>query len=1023
MQRSRRRGALLAASLLVAAGGITGGSTASADSGGTLDRADDLRLDTPLTGNLSGVDTALVGASGEVEISIRLAEPAGAAGGDAGAIASQQAAVTSAITAAGGRVEGTVDTVLNAVFATIDAGAIESIVSTGVVSSVKEVAHYELDLDDTVPYIGGTAVQDTGNSGAGITVAVLDSGVDYTHADLGGGGTLGDYEAAFGVNCVPNAGGTLTCDSESFASRDGLFPTAKVIEGFDFVGEEWPNGDRTEDDDPIDYEGHGTHVADIIAGAKGVAPDASIVGVKVCSAVSSSCNGIALIKGMEYSVDQGVDIINMSLGSNYGQAFDDDLSAAADNATLAGVLTVSSAGNGSNKPYIQGSPAAATTVLSVAQTAVPSAILPFLTVLGSDGSELASLEAIFQDWSLKPDGIVGGAFQFADGEGGNANGCAPFAPDSLTGLVVLVDRGACSFTQKIANIAAAGGVVGIIGLVAPGDPFNGGFDGDACTVDGELRCDDIPGYMITQADSEALKVSDGISIEIDPANGVPLVGTVVGSSSRGPSMGANLIKPEIGAPGASISAEAGTGTGVTPFGGTSGASPMVAGAAALVLADDPGLSPLEVKSLLVNTAETNIQTAPGAGLAPITRIGGGEVRVDRAIASSAVAWESFNGTPTLSYGFIDVHDTYWAYKRVKVRNNGDTPITYDLSTSFRYADDEENGAVNVYPMQHSIRVGPGKTKAFNVVLEIDGSKLREWAGDSGGNGANPAWLDLMEYDGYVTLDAEGSDHDLHLPWQVLPRKASAPSLKQRRNNVTIKNKGVSDANIEVYNLIALSDDLPEGPRGGQAPTPDFRAAGVAFYDGALAGCASDVLAAFAVNTWEPQTMSVAPAYFQFNLDIDGDEVADYAVFNLDLSLLLAGALTLGDGRNAVYAQNLETGDTSVFFFTDHDTNSNNTVLLACGEQIGLDSSVLETENVGVGFAFDLYYGGPGDTIDFTFGPDQTASPLSLDGEEVRFLDVDPGEKVKLKVTRNRWQARAAMLMVRNGSQSETLFVW
>ena len=428
MQRSRRRGALLAASLLVVTSGLAGGSTASADSGGTLDRANDLRLDSPLTGNLSGVDTGLLGATGEVEISIRLAEPAGAAGGNAATIASQQAAVTSAITAAGGRVEGSVDTVLNAVFATIDAAGIESIVSTGVVSSVKEVAHYELDLDETVPYIGGTAVQNTGNSGAGITVAVLDSGVDYTHADLGGGGTLADYEAAHGVNCAGNAGGTLTCDTDNFASRDGLFPTAKVIEGFDFVGEEWPNGPRTEDDDPIDWEGHGTHVADIIAGAKGVAPDASIVGVKVCSAVSSSCNGIALIKGMEYSVDQGVDIINMSLGSNYGQAFDDDLSAAADNATLAGVLTVSSAGNGSNKPYIQGSPAAASTVLSVAQTAVPGAVLPFLTVLGSDGSELASLESVFQDWSLQPDGIVGGPFQFADGAGGNANGCAPFAP-------------------------------------------------------------------------------------------------------------------------------------------------------------------------------------------------------------------------------------------------------------------------------------------------------------------------------------------------------------------------------------------------------------------------------------------------------------------------------------------------------------------------------------------------------------------------------------------------------------------
>ena len=86
------------------------------------------------------------------------------------------------------------------------------------------------------------------------------------------------------------------------------FRPTKVIEGFDFVGEAWPNGDRTEDPDPIDAPGapvamggHGTHVADIIAGKtadgshKGVAPGASLLAVKVCSAVSTSCNGVALL--------------------------------------------------------------------------------------------------------------------------------------------------------------------------------------------------------------------------------------------------------------------------------------------------------------------------------------------------------------------------------------------------------------------------------------------------------------------------------------------------------------------------------------------------------------------------------------------------------------------------------------------------------------------------------------------------------------------------------------------------------
>ena len=90
-------------------------------------------------------------------------------------------------------------------------------------------------------------------------------------------------------------------------TTDGLFPTAKVVGGFDFVGEAWPNGARAEDPDPIDFEGHGTHVSDIIAGTLGVAPGASLLAVKVCSAVSSSCDGVALLKGADYIVDPNGD--------------------------------------------------------------------------------------------------------------------------------------------------------------------------------------------------------------------------------------------------------------------------------------------------------------------------------------------------------------------------------------------------------------------------------------------------------------------------------------------------------------------------------------------------------------------------------------------------------------------------------------------------------------------------------------------------------------------------------------------
>ena len=186
---------------------------------------------------------------------------------------------------------------------------------------------------------------------------------------------------------------------------------------------------------------------------------------------------------------------------------------------------------------------------------------------------------------------------------------------------------------------------------------------------------------------------------------------MVGSSSRGPQHeSTTLIKPEIGAPGASVSAIAGSGTGQGPFGGTSGAAPMVAGAAALVFqayggtrapsigtppgnAIGHGLSPLEVKSLLMNNGFTGVVNDPLTGaLAPITRIGGGEVRVDRALAAPTAAWDKDVPSGALSFGFIDVADeTVTLTKTVEIRNLDNKNRTYTVTPSFRFADDVANG--------------------------------------------------------------------------------------------------------------------------------------------------------------------------------------------------------------------------------------------------------------------------------------------------------------------------------------------
>ena len=165
-----------------------------------------------------------------------------------------------------------------------------------------------------MPYIGATAVQAVGFDGTGVSVAVLDTGIDYLHANLGGSGDPADF--------APTTRG-----------RAGTFPTAKVVGGYDFVGglAGPTGGPAAPDPDPLDDGpdgGHGTHVADIIGGLGGVAPGVDLYARQgLLLGQSTACSGVALIQGMEFAVDPNgdgdpsdhVDIVNMSLGSLYGQ--------------------------------------------------------------------------------------------------------------------------------------------------------------------------------------------------------------------------------------------------------------------------------------------------------------------------------------------------------------------------------------------------------------------------------------------------------------------------------------------------------------------------------------------------------------------------------------------------------------------------------------------------------------------------------------------------------------------------------
>ncbi len=917
--------------------------------------------------------------SGQATFVVQLSQPSVAEAVEAGATSkdqqlqagetakAQQGQVLGEIGSLGGSEVARVYKALNAVVVRLDKSKAGQVASLAGVRSVKIIRNYELDLSETVPYIGATALQDTGLTGAGVTVAVLDTGIDYTYKTLGGSGTAAAYEAAYG---------TSTADARN-RNRDGLFPTAKVIDGWDFVGDDWPNTPEAQDPDPIDCGpevidcdgGHGSHVADIIAGTgdaasehgTGVAPGAKLLAIKVCSSVSTACSGLALLQGVDFALDpngdgdlsDAADILNLSLGSSYGQK-EDDLTSALEGAVKAGAVVVVSAGNSFDKPYIVGSPSTGPSIISVAQTQTPSARLYLISAGG------VTVGGSLQPWSAPITGGISGTLTYDTTNASTRRGCTnaagdnPYAPGSHTGQVLLLDRGTCAVSTKVSNAAAAGAKLAIVANNAsqgPGDlPPDFGFGGGALAGT-------IPGLSTTQVDGNALKTKLGATATVDPASAVPLVGNMVSSSSRGPSYSYQAIKPEIGAPGASVSAEAGTGTGTTAFGGTSGAAPMVSGSAALLLEDRSNLSPIEVKALLMNTGDTNIGINPfglPGVLAPITRIGGGEVRVDDASNSDTAAWVEKDNSSALSFGYTALSEPIRLKKEVTVRNYGAFARTYAISANFRYADDAANGAVTLSAPSSIMVPGRKGTATFTVELRIDPSKLPDWAfspllaGVFGGDGYR---LQSNEYDGYLVIDA-GPGNTVHLPWHVLPHrsadvKLSRLSLRLRAGAASIgisNDSYAQDGGVEVFSLTGQSKRLPVGdlPRAGDNfAIVDLQSVGVR--TNPQLGVVE-----FGIDTYDRRSHPNYPAEFDIYISNDADPEPEFIMFNAENGGFAAS------GQNVTFIQNVGTGAVTAFFFTATDLNSGNVIMTAPLGAVGLTPSTKFTFSV---YAFDNYFTG------------------------------------------------------------------
>jgi minor extracellular serine protease Vpr len=515
----------------------------------------------------------------------------------------------------------------------VPASAIDSIRKLPGVVSVGPVEKHRPDNIESVPSIGAPNVwANLGVKGEGVRIGVIDSGIDYLHANLGGAGNAGDY-AANDKNVV----------------EAGTFPTAKVVGGHDFAGAKYDADDPasvpTPDDDPLDGNGHGSHVAGTIAGigvpgriGPGVAPEAKLYALKVFSDTEGSTNLTsdaiewALDPNQDGDMSDHLDVINMSLGSPFGEP-EDPSAISSQNAAELGIIVVTSAGNEGDTPYITGAPAVARAAISTAaitpkgQSNGQATVNAPANLAGPKNSAEGAGAARFRDNPPITDVLV---------KGNPLNGCGPLTnAAAVSGHVVLIVRGACNFIVKYQAAQAAGARA----LVVYNDGANAGRI-DPIVMGGLDSSITVPGLMISFPDGSALAgvattdASSPAQVTLQSVKNPATDDLIASFSSRGPGSGAQGFKPDLSAPGTGIvSTGVGTGNLGAALDGTSMASPHVAGSAALLHQLHPNLRPAAIKALLQNsTVDVN-----AAGDTSLARQGVGAIRVDAAAALTSYA--------------------------------------------------------------------------------------------------------------------------------------------------------------------------------------------------------------------------------------------------------------------------------------------------------------------------------------------------------------------------------------------------
>jgi len=541
----------------------------------------------------------------------------------------------------------TFDVVNHAVLLELTAGEAERLRGLAGVAQVEEEFVHRPMTDAGPTWIGAnqlwSGVDGVSTRGEGVVVGVIDSGVNQSHPSFAALSSLDGF-----VHSNPRNRFYGLCETTPTSCN------AKLIGNYDFTlctGVHASTGcDDREPNLGLSQDLHGAHVASTVVGnplqtlisigngsvmrtISGVAPRANLITYKACEE-EEDCRGSWLLAAINQAVADGVAVINYSIGGGPRDPWTASDATAMLNARSAGVVVVVAAGNSGPGAGTVSSPGNAPWVIGVANATHDRAIVNRLVDLSGGNTPPPSGGVLLGAGSTAgygPANIVipldfPGCSIGTNPDSPPSGVSNPWTTPVFNGEIVVCARGVQARVAKSNNVRLAGGG----GMVLT----NSVAEGEGIVADAHSIPSTHVGFEAGSALRQWLASGSGHRGRLEGAqlrNEAEVADILAASSGRGPSFVANVLKPNVTAPGTSVLAAGGTGNSFAFLSGTSMATPHIAGTVALLRAARPNWSVSAIESAIQATALSVVRNSSRTGIADPFEQGGGRVSVVNAL--------------------------------------------------------------------------------------------------------------------------------------------------------------------------------------------------------------------------------------------------------------------------------------------------------------------------------------------------------------------------------------------------------